>query len=107
MNAAGKTRLSFDRAAVAGFCDRWQIAELAFFGSVLRDDFGPASDVDVLVTFEPEARWSLLDHTVMEQELGQILDRKVDLLTRRAVERSSNWLRRQAILESAQPYHAA
>ena len=96
-----------DRTAITNFCKRWKIAELAVFGSALREDFGPDSDVDFLVTFQPDASWSLLDHAAMEEELAEILGRKVDLVTRRAVERSRNWLRRRAILESAQPYYAA
>jgi predicted nucleotidyltransferase len=83
------------------FCRRWAIAELALFGSALRDDFGPESDLDILVTFLPEARWSLLDHVQMEMELAELLGREVDLITRRAVERSQNHLRRREILETA------
>ena len=76
--------------------------ELAVFGSALRDDFGPESDVDLLVTFEPNANWGLLEQTTMESELGALLGRKVDLVSRRAIERSQNWIRRQAILDSAE-----
>ncbi len=84
------------------FCRRWAIAELSLFGSALREDFGPESDLDILVTFLPEARWSLLDHVQMEIELAELLGREVDLITRRAVERSGNPLRRREILETAQ-----
>jgi len=80
---------------------------LALFGSVLRDDFGPGSDLDVLVTFEPEADWSLLDHLRMEQELAALLGRKIDLLTKRAVEQSHNWMRRQEILNTAEVVYAS
>jgi len=92
---------------IADFCRRWRIIELALFGSVLRDDFQPDSDVDVLVTFAPSASWSLLDHIQMEQELSAILGRGVDLISKRAVERSTNWIRRQAILGSAEVVYAA
>jgi uncharacterized protein with HEPN domain/predicted nucleotidyltransferase len=71
----------------------------------LRDDFGPDSDVDVLVTFEPEARWSLFDLAGAEQELSDLLGRDVDLVSKRGVERSPNWIRRRAILASARPYY--
>jgi len=101
------TRISVEREKIAAFCQRWQIAELAFFGSVLRNDFRPDSDVDVLVTFAPEAEWSLFDHMAMEEELSALLGRKVDLVSRRAIERSANWIRRQAILETAESYYAA
>ena len=100
-------RMPLDRDAVASFCERWKIAELALFGSVIRDDFHPESDVDVLVDFAPDSSWGLFDHVAMEEELSEILGRKVDLVSRRAVERSSNWIRRKAILESARTYYAA
>jgi hypothetical protein len=100
-------RISVEREKIAAFCQRWQIAELAFFGSVLRNDFRPDSDVDVLVTFAPEAEWSLFDHMAMEEELSALLGRKVDLVSRRAIERSANWIRRQAILETVESYYAA
>ncbi|MBW8876602.1 MAG: nucleotidyltransferase domain-containing protein [Acidobacteria bacterium] len=90
------------RETLARFCERWKIRELALFGSVLRDDFGPDSDVDVLVTFKPDADWSLLDHVRMQKDLESSLGRAVDLVSRRAIERSVNWIRRQAILDSAE-----
>jgi uncharacterized protein len=86
---------------IAEFCRRWKVRELSLFGSALREDFRPDSDVDLLYTFEPEARWSLLDLVTMEDELAEIFGRKVDLVSRQAIERSYNWIRRKAILESA------
>ncbi len=74
---------------------------------MLRSDFGPASDVDVLVRFALDADWSLLDHITMEEDLAALLGRRVDIVSRRAIERSHNWIRRKAILESAQPYYVA
>jgi predicted nucleotidyltransferase len=94
--------ISLPRDIIADFCRRWQINEFALFGSVLRNDFGPDSDVDVLVTFAPEADWSLFDHVRMQQELNHLLNRKVDLLSRQAVEQSHNEPRRREILSSAQ-----
>ena len=92
---------------LAGYCKRWHIKELALFGSVLRDDFGPESDIDVLVSFLPEAEHGLFDMVNMEEELGQLLGRKVDLVSRRAVEQSRNYIRRRAVLESAEVIYAA
>jgi predicted nucleotidyltransferase len=92
---------------IAEFCGRWKITELALFGSVLREGFRPDSDVDVLVTFAPEAAWSLWDHLTMQEELSAILGRKVDLVSRRAIERSRNWIRRKAILEHAKTFYVA
>jgi predicted nucleotidyltransferase len=79
------------------------VAGLELFGSVLRDDFRPDSDVDLLITFQPDADWSLLDHAAMEEELAELLGRPVDLLTRRAVMRSANPIRRASILADAVP----
>lgn len=95
------------QAAISEFCRRWQISELALFGSALRDDFGPESDLDVLVTFFSDVDWGLLDHYQVQQELERLLGREVDLLTRRSVERSRNWLRRREILSTAQVVYAA
>jgi predicted nucleotidyltransferase len=87
---------------IAQFCRRWRIRELALFGSALRDDFCADSDLDFLVTFATDADWGLLDHIKMEQELQALLQRDVDLVSRRALERSQNWMRRQEILGTAQ-----
>ncbi|MCX7049290.1 MAG: nucleotidyltransferase family protein [Candidatus Sumerlaeota bacterium] len=100
-------RIAIDKNQIDKFCHKWRIAEFSLFGSVLRKDFSPESDVDVLVSFEPESHWSLLDLVEMKLELETIFGRKVDLLTRRAVEASPNWIRRRAILESAEQVYAA
>ena len=91
---------------IDAFCKRWQITELALFGSVLRDDFGPESDVDVLVEFEEGARHSLFELDDMELELEEIFGREVDLVSRRGVEASRNYIRRKAILDSAETIYA-
>ena len=101
------TRLRIDQEALARFCRRWDILELALFGSVLRDDFRPDSDVDVLITLGPESEWTLFDLARMRDELGAIFGREVDLLTRRGVETSRNALRRESILASARPLYVA
>ena len=74
------SRLALDRERIGEFCRRHHIARLSLFGSVLRDDFGPGSDVDVLVEFQPGHTPGLAFFT-MEEELGRILGRKVDLNT--------------------------
>ena len=89
------------------FCRRWKVAELSLFGSALRDDFRPDSDIDLLVRFAPDAEWSLLDQAHMERELEQLLGRRVDLVSRAAIERSPNWIRRKEILETSRPIYAA
>jgi len=102
-----KARIPLDLQAITAFCRKWKITEFALFGSVLRDDFGPESDIDVLVTFSPEAQWSLLDHVQMQDELAELFGRKVDLISRRGIEQSKNYIRRKAILSSAEVIYAA
>jgi uncharacterized protein len=101
-----RTAILFPKSLIAQFCQHWKIKELAVFGSVLREDFSDQSDVDVLVTFGLGAEWSLIDHIQMEEELGSILGRPVDLLTKKSVEQSQNWIRREAILNSAEVVYA-
>jgi predicted nucleotidyltransferase len=100
------TAIGFLGDAIADYCRRWQIVELAVFGSVLRDDFGPESDINVLVTFAPGARRTLLDLVRMERELAELLGREVDLIGRSSVEGSPYWIRRQAILTTAKTLYA-
>ena len=99
--------IEFPKERIAGFCQKWKIVELSFFGSVLRDDFRPDSDVDVLVTFAPDGRYSLFDLVHIEAELEKMLGRKVDLVERGAVEQSENYIRRKHILNSAQTVYVA
>ncbi|HET6455354.1 MAG TPA: nucleotidyltransferase family protein [Armatimonadota bacterium] len=100
-------QIPIDRDRIVEYCRKWKIIEFALFGSVLRPDFGPDSDVDVLVSFDPDAHWTLFDLVHMEDELAQILGRKVDLVSRRGIESSANYIRRKAILSSAEVIHAA
>ena len=92
---------------MAEFCQKWGIAELALFGSALRQDFGPASDVDVLVTFALDSHPSLFDMVRIEEELAGIFARPVDLVSQRGIKSSHNYIRRSAILGSAQVLYAA
>jgi len=94
--------IDIDREKIAAFCRKWRITEFSLFGSVLRDDFRPDSDVDVMVAFDPHARWTLLDLPEMKEQLEVILGRDVDLLTRRGVEQARNPLRKREILSSAE-----
>lgn len=93
--------------AIAEFCRRWQIVELALFGSVLRDDFRPDSDIDVLVKFAPDHGWGFFALAEMQHELSDILGRDVDLVSKRGIEMSHNELRRGEILGSAEVVYAA
>ena len=99
--------LNVPQEKIADFCRYWKITEFALFGSAIRDDFSPASDIDVLVNFAPDAQWSLMDHVDMQDELKVIFGRNVDLVSRRGIERSRNHIRRKEILESAEVIYAA
>ena len=101
-----KTGITLPLEVVADFCRRWGVDEFALFGSVLRDDFRPDSDVDVLVTFAPDTAPTLYDLVDMQDELEATFGRPVDLLTRKGIERMQNSLRRREILESARVFYA-
>ncbi len=102
-----KAILDIDMKEVASLCERWHIRELYLFGSALREDFGPQSDLDFLVVYAPDAKITLFDEAQIQEELEALLGRPVDLISRRAVEESSNWIRRKAILEGAELFYAA
>jgi uncharacterized protein len=97
-------KLKLPLEKIAGFCQRWRIARLEIFGSVLRDDFCSDSDVDLVASYSPEAHWSLLDRVRMKHELEDMLGRDVDLLNRRALKIGSN--RAAAILAQTQLLYA-
>lgn len=94
--------ITIPRSKLARFCHRWKVTELALFGSALSQDFHPDSDIDLLVSFGPDSTHSLFDLVAMQYELEKIFGRKVDLVERRAVENSENYIRRKHILNSAQ-----
>src|SRR5262245_15312916 len=73
-------RLGVSRETIAEFCRRWQITELAVFGSAARGEMRADSDIDVMVEFGPEGRWSLFDMGGMQQDLVEIFRREVDLV---------------------------
>jgi hypothetical protein len=98
-------KIKIPKTKIAEFCKRWNISELAIFGSALRGDFRPDSDVDVMVSFAPQAKVSLFDMVHMQDELKSIFGREVDLISKRGVENSRNYLRRKMILESAEVIH--
>jgi len=91
---------------ITEFCHKWQVTEFALFGSVLREDFRPNSDIDVMVQFHPNAHPTFLTLEQMETELKTIFHRDVDLITRQGIENSRNYLRRHEILSSAQVIYA-
>ena len=99
-DAMTQAHINLPKEEIAEFCKKWGVSEFSFFGSVLTDDFRPDSDIDVLVTFEDDAKHTLFDLVHMQDELKQIFGREVDLLTRRGVEQSRNYIRRKSILSS-------
>ena len=101
-------RIAIPADGIAAFCERWQVTELALFGSVLRDDFGPDSDIDVLVSFDDAARHTLFDMVDMEEELKGLFGRDVDLVSRTRRDRAKQAiiLRRRPSLQSAETIHA-
>jgi len=100
-------RMGVGECDLAKYCQRWRIERMELFGSVLGDAFNKDSDVDVLVTFEPDARWTLFDLVKAAHELSALVGRPVDLVERPPIERSRNVMRKNAILESARPIYVA
>jgi len=101
---AGKTNIEIQHDKIQEFCRRWRIKEFAIFGSTLRNDFRPESDVDVLVTFQDEAPWGLFEFVEMIEELQEIFGRNVDLIEKEALR---NPFRRREILSHCQVVYAA
>jgi predicted nucleotidyltransferase len=99
--------IEVSKERMAAFCRRNHIRSLSFFGSVLRDDFRPDSDVDVMVEFEPGQELGLMEIVAVEMELSDILGHKVDLVERQSVERSENYIRRRHILQSLETIYVA
>lgn len=98
------TNIRIPQSELTAFCRKHHIQKLSFFGSVLRDDFGPESDVDVLVEFAPDAKVGLIKLSGIEIELGELIGRKVDLNTSEFI---SKYIRNQVLLEAEDQYVAA
>lgn len=107
LNSRLQSRLGITPEQLAEFCQRWHVYELALFGSVLRDDFSADSDIDVLVSYQPTAKRGLFEKIRMQEELSSLLHRDVDLVSKKAIEQSQNWLRRKNILDSAEVIYVA
>jgi hypothetical protein len=100
-------QIALPQAEIEAFCQRWQITRMELFGSVLREDFRPDSDVDVLVTFAPDVKLTFANLMQIESELESIFRRRVDVGTRRSVEEDRNYLRRHIILDSSRVIYEA
>jgi len=95
--------ININREAITVFCKKWMIVEFALFGSVLRDDFAPDSDIDVLVSFDSSAHWSLLDFVEMREELKEFFGKEVDLVEKDGLR---NPFRRHEIITTRQIVYA-
>ena len=101
------SRLGITKSQLTVFCRRWHVAELALFGSVLTNKFQSNSDIDVLVTYQPEAKRGLIEKAIMKEELEELVGRKIDLISKKAIAQSRNWIRRKNILETAKVFYVA
>ncbi len=101
------SRMTIPKDKIQAFCRQHYIHDLGLFGSVLRDDFRPDGDIDILVGFEQEQMPGHIELGTMEEELTRIFGQNVDLVERQAVEKSENYIRRRHILKSVEPIYAA
>ncbi|NES86337.1 MAG: DNA polymerase subunit beta [Moorea sp. SIO2B7] len=101
MNQKIQDRLNVSIEELINFCQQNQIQELSVFGSVLREDFNKTSDIDFLVVFDPKIQLSLIDLVSIQYQLEEQIGRGVDLIEKRSIEKSHNWIRRQNILGTA------
>lgn len=97
-------QVHLDPEFLEAFCRRWKIRELSLFGSALRDDFQPDSDLDFLVSFDPAATWDLFDLVAMKEELAARHGRPVDLVEKEALR---NPWRKREILQTREVIYAA
>ena len=100
-------RLGASSSEVSVLCQKWHITELCLFGSVLRDDFGSSSDIDLLASFDTSFHRGLSETLQIRDDFAYLFKRPVDLVVREAIEHSSNWIRREEILETARLLYVA
>lgn len=98
--------ITLPEEAIADICNRWKIAKFYLFGSILRSDFRSDSDIDVMVEFSADAHWGW-DIVLIKNELEAIFNRKVDLITKKSIEESNNWIRQKEILSTARLVYVA
>ena len=95
-------RLQIKPDRLKDICQQWKIIELALFGSVLRDDFDAQSDIDILISFDESITITFFDLDTLEEQLSMLFHRPVDIVTKKAVQQSHNWIRKQNILDNSQ-----
>jgi uncharacterized protein len=101
-----KHGIELDSEAIRAFCKKWKVTELTAFGSILRDDFGPDSDLDFLIEWADDVKWDLVDYMNMVEELQRMFGRKVDLLSRYALVHDSNPMFRRSVLSHTERIYA-
>jgi predicted nucleotidyltransferase len=99
--------ISVNRDALASICKKWGIGSVAIFGSAIRDDYSPQSDIDLLIEYLPGVRHSLFEYGSMNEDFSQVFGRTVDLIHAEGIRRSRNPIRREHILRSAKPFYNA
>lgn len=100
-------RIPIDREKIAEFCQKHGIIEFSLFGSVLRDDFGPDSDVDVMISLSPQTRFGLIKYGRLIYDLRQLIGRDVDVVLRKEIEASSNRFRKRDVLSNHRTIYVA
>ena len=100
-------RLQVDSEELKQFCQSNLIAELAVFGSILRDEFSSNSDVDILITYLPSAPRGLLEKVQLKEKFEHLFHRPVDLISKTSIENSYNWIKRASILNSSEVLYRA
>ena len=103
----GQIHIDLPKDKIADFCSKWRVREFSLFGSVLQETFKPDSDIDIIVDFDSGVTHSLFDMVTMTDELKAILGRDVDLINRKDIERSRNYIRRKEILSSMEPVYVS
>ena len=107
MTTGNRPRIDLPMNAIADLCCRWHIVKMSLFGSVMRDDFRPDSDIDVLITFAPGTYWPWGGLFDIAQELSALLGRHVEVMTHRAVDESTNHIFRESVHASLETIYAA
>jgi len=95
--------MAIPEETIRAFCKKWKIRSFCFYGSIMRDDFRPDSDIDVMIEFFPDDKTSLPDMSAMQEELEALFSRNIDLADRKSVEQSENYIRRKGMLSGKPP----
>jgi len=92
---------------IKDFCKKWGISEFSIFGSYIRNELREDSDVDVLISFKDNVKYTLFDMVHIQKELENMFERKVDVITKKGLENSRNHIRKKAIFNEAKLIYAS